>query len=506
MLRVAVVACTIGCSAGVGGTTIATPTAPRELFDSALLAHVPADTPYAFATFSPVSSRMLRRYVDMATPRIVDPTLLTKWQDLLLLLYPLDAKHFAELGLAPNGRAVIYGLGPWPVARMEIANGDRLFAFVQRIAKAWGVVLPAPREHAGRRYWIFDETKNALLVAIGRDEVIAAIAPRIVLDTRLRVVLGDQPPPRAIAPAAFRELAARDGFSGRGVGFVDVARASELARDAAPMEPACGDALRELASHAPRVAFGYDDLGGGGLSWGVVVELAPELRAAARALTAPLPGADKLVATAPLFGAAISVDIDRARAALRAVAATALALGTSCGSAALASAGRELDQAAHVPLPLGGPISIVFAVTDLVRSERRGPPEKIDGYVAVYADDVAPVVQLATSQLPMLAIPPDGTVIELPPTLAPLAGHVAATRTAFAAAVGEGSERAVTGAIAATPPATRPPIATLVYDYARAATLFEPGDAKLAELFGTTTLDLFADERGVVLWMTTSLK
>src|SRR5438270_13405141 len=111
-----------------------------DFADNPMLASVPSDTPYAFATFKPIPPEYIHKWSAMIGPmmtklRSAPGADADAFRALADEIGTFDMKRFEELGFSAKARAVIYGIGVYPVARIEIANGDKVFDFVQRMAK-----------------------------------------------------------------------------------------------------------------------------------------------------------------------------------------------------------------------------------------------------------------------------------------------------------------------------------------------------------------------------------
>jgi hypothetical protein len=120
--------------------------------------------------------------------------------------------------------------------------------------------------------------------------------------------------------AQFRALAERDGFTGQGLGFVDLARVGALVADAAGAAPDCLAAVTAIAKRAPRLAVGYDDFTLHRLAFGMVLELAPDVLADARGLSGSLAGLDRLLGQKPAMAMAVAGNIEHGRTVLARVA------------------------------------------------------------------------------------------------------------------------------------------------------------------------------------------
>src|ERR1041384_5422812 len=103
--------------------------ATGDIPDNPLLAAVPADTPWVFATFKPVPLESLRGLVDLLGPPakrgfteyMVNGNAVEQraGRQLLADLAAMDVKRFEEIGFATKARLVVDGLARPVVLRFE---------------------------------------------------------------------------------------------------------------------------------------------------------------------------------------------------------------------------------------------------------------------------------------------------------------------------------------------------------------------------------------------------
>jgi len=368
------------------------------------------------------------------------------------------------------------------------------------------MVLPAARERGNRRYWIVDAKHDAaFLISLSPTEAVIAVATRDVLERRLALILGDELPPQPLTTARFRELAKRDGFSGVGVGFVDLARVAALATETE--SPACKAAAAAIASRLPRIGFGYDELSAKRMSFGIVVELAPDVLAQARTLSTTLAGIDRLLHTPSVFAIALAADVDKAKA-LAPRAAAAIRSLEEC-SPSFEELAKPLDALATLAIPsyVAGTHGMLAAMTAI--HPGTSTLDRFDGYAVVHLASAEAILQQLAHNLPGFEAPdPDGKA-------KPIAfiGHIAARADTIAVAHGTHSETAVEEVLA-DPPATAP-LAVLRWDYSRlpeVAELFpnEKTDLEvirgLSRTLGMTTFQVDLDDRGLVGWFAMELR
>ena len=511
VVAAAVAACKTTTGVSSGGAP-----ASGEFSDNPLVAFIPADTAYAFATFKPPPLDVFRKLAAMMGPiwrRAFASSMSREAQtadqrrsldDVLHVFDTLDVKTFEDHGFSAKARFAAYGIAGYPVFRVEVLSGDRVFELIRSTAVRWNDKLPPPTERAGRRYWIFDQRKFSVFVAIAAKELVVAAAPRRVLDTYLAQLVGEQPPANHLTTAQFRALAERDGFSAVGVGFVDLARAGSLVVDATGVGSECGAAVAALARRTPRLAVGYSELTVHRMGFGMIVEVAPDLLTQLRGLAGSLAGFDRVLAQRPAMAIAVAGNIEHGRALVAKAAGSLQELGERCQIPGLIDHMASVISSAGRPLPpviagmRGG-----FLVLSNLKMGASGP-ETIEGFGSLQLDDAGALLALLSSQLPGLEIKADRKAHALP-ALIPFPGHVAASERAIGVALGANSAAVAVDTLQGT--AAPAPLAVFALDYSRLGQLVlsdmhgEEAEAMrtIMDAFGLATLQIAVDARGVVM-------
>jgi len=489
--------------------------------ENPLLAYASADTPYVFATFKPISPEYIHKMVDTFGPiwRRTFNEYLAKSAGgaeeasaFFEILGDVNAKRFDELGLSVNARFAVYGLtSGYPVARLEIANGDRLIAFMQQVADRYHTQLPAPTARGAWKLWrrSIPDKDSSWVVAIGPKELVVSLAPSNVLDAELATILGETKPTASLTTRQLHDLAVRDGFTGQGLGYADLQRVAALADHDRSAE--CRDAITKLFAHAPRFAFGYRDLTANQTSAGAVLELAPDVLGPLRGVTGSLAGIDRLTSAHPAMAIAAAGDIDHARALLPAIATAAEDLGKRCDTPELSEVADKLRTVAAAPLPpfLGGLHGGMFVLDQAKVSG--GVPTSFDGYAAIHSDHTVELVKFLAAKMPGLDLPLDGKAHALPAAGLPGAATAAATPDTLAVGFGADSTK-VTDLLGGTPAPA--PLAFMIFDYQRIGDLIpnNPNDPESADMrqlvsaLGVLNMTLTVDERGLVAWMSFGMK
>lgn len=278
------------------------------------LAFVPADTPYVYANLEPTPnaitdqwSRHMHEYL---------PTALSVYEtalnDAAAKANPEAAPYLAvaraliqtlkthdtwdklrELGLKPDMRVAIYGVGLVPVLRMELGDATKFRATVADIETKAGQKLPTAKV-GDLEYWHLGSDKAKAIAAIEGSQLVVTIAPSKADDALKRTLLGLDRPAQSIADAGtLQALAKQYGYTQFGEGFINFTRlAQRLTNPPQGSDRAIADALglptggsdavckqeyADLAQKFPRFVFGAEELTAQRVRIGAMQEIAAPL-------------------------------------------------------------------------------------------------------------------------------------------------------------------------------------------------------------------------------------
>lgn len=481
-----------------------------------MLAHVPAETPYLFASLEPVSEQVRRR---LGRPLDREVVKLMAMADELRkrdrsTLEPVERAGLAladelrgkdvtqwwhDLGFTPGARFVLYGLSMWPVVRIEVANPARLRGVIERVLAATDA-KPKQATLDGHAYWLTGDANVTLVAAVLDREAVVALLPTSSLPTALPLVLGTRAPVHSLGAAAtVTDMLSKYRLLGFMLAYIDAHRAVDVLTappnelDAivhtwtGPISPACHGDLDRLAAAVPRLVFGYRRLDDGGFDGAGIFETSPGVVAALRKLHTTVPEVVAPFAGHPLFSFGVAIDPEGLVAWLRDVAGQLHDHPLACPwLAGVNAAGEQLavDLAAPLPKMFRGLRGFSLVVDEAVIK-----PLDIVGHVLVAGDHIADLVTVLAGKLAAIAgiqINPDGRPVALPLQRfgVPLrSAHVAMTADRLVVATGEDSAKRATDHLASPTPA-RSPLFVLAFD--------GPGFQKLMASTGRPDADSFS--------------
>jgi hypothetical protein len=506
MTRPLALAIAISAALGCGSSTKRHPgPAGGDAYDQYEgLALIPADTPYAFVSFKRVPQALARRIYKAFSPATDAPT---SNEPAIAIMRELGGggeltpARLAEIGLAESPRISIYGVDGYPVVRFEIVSGDKLLAAVREAAARARVTLPPSETVGGLTVWTVSEPKLDFVFAIAPDEAILALAPRQQNQLSHDIMLGLARPATHIAPAVFRELAARNGFTGQGVGFVDFDQVFHMFARPGLLGQQCTAAIDALVASAPRLVIGFD-VTSDALGYRMILELSPAVLDVLRSLATSIPRGDRVGPT-PLMTMTAAFDVDRAVAMLPTVAYLLQGISSRCGLPDLGATSLA-DAPRRFPPYLHGITGASMLITSM--DEAKG---QMEGAFALHIADPAGLVSGLTSKIGvpagMFNVQANGEAVELMPGLLPVKVHAAMNERTIALGVGPDGATQAEAALGGEPEPA--PLVRMTVDYAQIGKL--PGNAAMGAAlaaFGEGSFEVAVGDRGLVGTFTMPLR
>lgn len=480
----------------------------------ALLAQVPASSPYVFALLEPINEamrvRMMQRFEPQAAQamakldalRAMDRGQMPPWMRALLavaeeLRGSKPSEWFQRLGLDPRGRFVLYGLSMWPVARIEIADPAKVKAVIDRLLAAGGYPSQQ-RSLDGRPYWLAGGSDFSLVLAVLDRQAVAAVLPTAALDTGLPLVLGTRAPEHSLATGSvLPEALARHHFLGSLFGYFDLRNLVDIFAGpqpgpldlpiraaTGPVSPVCRGELERMTAVVPRLVVGYRKLDGDSFESSLVFEMSPTTLTSLRKLQTAVPEVTSTIPGHPLGMLGVAADPNEVISWARDVAQQIHARPFSCPwFAGINKASDELAGKLATPLP---PTWRGLRGMSLTIDDASLSPPGVTGHLVIAGERVADLVSSLAGTVPAFAGIPlarDGRPIALPVQQLQLpvhSAHLALTTDRLVIAAGEGSERRVVEHLATRAP-QRSPLMVIAFDGPKLQRILEAAGQKGVE-------------------------
>jgi hypothetical protein len=527
---IAVLAVALSCGGSSKPTTLSSSWAAPSI-----LAQVPADSPYVFATLQPIDEKLRRRLLGTLNQNLAE-LLKTAAQvqasdragkepfvrAMLAVADELRGKDlnnwWRELGFDPNGRFALYGLSVWPVARIELADANRVRGVLERLIAAAGI-QPQRATLDGHAYLSFPvgSAEMTVVAAVLEHEAVVAFVPASALAAALPLVLGTQKPAHPLgATTTVTDLLAHNHFVNVVLGYVDFRSLLaimagptpgpldvQVRAKTGPIPAACSADLARMVAAAPRMAFGYRRFDERGFDGAMVVETAPSVVTAFRRMHASVPELTTPVSGHPLFALGAALNPDELIAWLRGVTTELHDHPFTCPWFDGANrAAAELADKLATPLP---PMVRGVRGFSLVVDRLTISPFDVEGHVLIAGDHAPDLVSMLTSSIPFLPnipVKPDGRPVEIPTkqlNLPVRSAHVAMTPDRIVIAAGTNSAQRATAHLA-TPAPRSSPLGLMAFDMPRLQALLASINSKdLAQLnhIGDLGMSFDATDDGV---------
>ncbi len=458
------------------------------------LAFAPADTPYAYANLEPMPSALTEQW--SRPMQDYWPTLFESYESMLtdaklgldertrnIAMALLDElkthgswDKLRAIGMKPDARMALYGVGIVPVLRLELDDPAAFRTEVARVEKSAGATLPVAKI-GGQEYWQIGNEALAAAIAIEGKHLVVTMLPPKAGDALKQTLLGITRPAQSLAAAGTLDaLAKGKGYSPYGEGFVDFVRLAE--RLGKPLEGSDAEFARalglpvtgndetcrreylDIAHRFPRLTIGAEELSAQHMR--VVTQLEIEAGLAGRIAAA--------VGVAPGSGDANigAVDFSIAAPVLKlkdfwiAQAAAVAAKPYACASLASLNDGFAKSSAGldvTVPPPLSDLTGLRIAISRFALGAGPAAVPDISGKLLMATTN--PMAALAMAQLAMPAlqkvkIAADGKPVAIPAdALPPMVPAISVAMSDKAIALASGADDVATlGAFLAAPAAS----------------------------------------------------
>ena len=453
------------------------------------LAFVPADTPWVFANLEPVPESIRTRYEqqmqaawplmlgmfdgaladlekvsnetssgadiddaegdgadavaanpEIAIATIADPAGTAKavrvLKGVLEELRSLDTPDkWRAVGLSPEARMAMYGVGLLPVMRLELSDPEAFRALVARLEQKAGSKL-GTAQIGEQAVWTFGTDEVGGVLAIQGSHLVLGMMPGNADDALKRRVLGLDRPAESLADSgALADFNKARGYLPHGSGWIDTRRIVALVGTdeginaivrAAGSEPpvldvTCRAEFDAIAAKMPRLAFGYTALDGERMSMHSRLDLEPALAQALLALGSSTPGGATRDA---LFDFGIALPVLGLRDFLVTQADAVAKAPFQCEqlkdlNKAFADARPKLEGT--LPPPVANLSGLRLTATRLAWPQGSDKPD-FAGTLVVGSSSpalLAGLAQLASPELQKITLPADGKPVAIPASALP---------------------------------------------------------------------------------------
>ena len=463
-------------------------TAVAEASGNDLLAYVPADTPYLAANLQPSPDDVIDAFLQRAQPVLdtMQDELSAKRTEIeaaeaggdhgarlaLAIMQELDGnlnrQGLENLGFDLQAHTVMYGMGAFPVFRVELSDADALRGTIQRIQQNAGIDMPE-LDFQGISYWRLGEgDMNAahgdhpgMYVAILQDHLAFTAFPASSEAELLPAFLGLEMPAQSNADTVLAGLNQQYDYTPYGTGFLDVQKLADeflnpestLARalassgefDPATISPECKAEFEQIIAHTPRMLAGITELTPTAIGSQYRLETEASLAQQLEQLVSAMP----LVAahSERMLELSFGMKFGPVRDFLREKAEAIVAQPFQCEHLAdLNNSAQEALEKLNQPVPpfvnnfQGLRLSLNTMALDSVIMENAS------GLMALHVDKPEMFVGMAQMFLPNLAelqLAPGDPPVRLPDDLIPVPGivaHAALSSGAIGLSVGDGEE------------------------------------------------------------------
>jgi len=453
----------------------------------ALLAHVPAGTPYLganlaplpdeivdlqFQRFAPVTAEAQKVLAEVRAELESGAQVDTADRLALAVLAELDGKlsraGLESLGFDMRASQAIYGMGAFPVARVGLSDAAALRATVERVLANAGVSA-AEYTLDGVSYWRMpledeDEVPLALYAAILPTHLVVGVLPPAAEATMLRGFLGLEQPAGSDAAERIAALNARHGFTPYMTFTLDTHRlADEFVKldsvtlralgaagstELSGMDADCAAEIHRILDKVPGVTLGVTELEPNATAFRAVVEMPAELGSRLRALTTAIPAlsgaADRVAELA--FG----IRVGAARDFLRQEAQAVVDNPFRCERLAeLNTQARDLLTRLDQPLPpfVNNFRGFNFSIKTLEMNPGEMVPKQVRGHLALQVENPQMFVGMAQMFLPDLSevqMAPGDEPVRVPEYLGSyqnIVAYAAISDDAIGVSLGEGEQK-----------------------------------------------------------------
>lgn len=460
-----------------------------------LLAYVPADTAYVAADLESLPQGIIDAYLDRFQP--VFDTLneqvtefkmayaTNQYEDeaaaklasavLDELNWDISVESFARLGLTPQAHHVMYGMGVFPVIRVELTDATALREAIARVEAKMGVSMPQSNFN-GKTYWrISDEDSEevGIYIAILDQQLAISVFPTSAEKDLLAAFMGDDMPAQSLASSnALGILNNAKGYTNYGSGFLDLQKMadefldpnsytrthlpSNEHYDTSSMDAVCVAEFKSIIAKAPRMTAGMTTITNNEMAVRYDLEMESTLATGLAALVSNTPIAED---GDHLFSASLAIQVGKLRNFLIEKANEIVSSPYQCEKLQhMNSSASSLVQQLNIPMPpmINNLMGFRVKVDDYDPEGGFGLTNG-NGLLALYVDKPEMLVGMASMMLPgfeELDLANQKQPVRIPSSLTRVEGvdvYALMSKSAIGVALGDQDPAALTPFMKAAP-------------------------------------------------------
>ena len=414
------------------------------------LAYAPADTAYVFGNLEPTPDAVVELWRDLLAPLDSafrqtlaelrqargsaaadgDEDQARLWAILELFEDKLSIDGWENIGIHPDALWAMYGIELMPVLRLEVAQPERLRAFIAELEQRYGQPFPVASLR-DQDYWRFtlpgkDPAGAIVMAIIDRHLVLTADLAGADLasdgpaganptddDTGLARLLGLDAPVQSVLDSG--ELVAVNkqyAFTPYGTAVLDLRRtvaqllgsqdretwfSTLLASKDAPLSAQCRSEYQALVEKTPRMVTGYTRLDRQRQDSVGILEMDPHLRQSMAGLAATVPGLGQSRTGMEL---GIGLNLERLAGFLQAQASAIKQDPFACEH--LQGLNTAADSTTTATAGLYGASGLRIHLRQLTLGAT-GAPDQVEGTVILASPSPAALIGMAQGFVPQLA-------------------------------------------------------------------------------------------------------
>lgn len=400
-----------------------------------LLAHVPADTTYVFATQEPVPGEITDAYAKRFQPvlDVLSDTVrqfqseyeagefqgdeMARFAKAVLneLGGELNAENLEKLGISMQSQHAFYAMGVFPVMRIGLSDSQALLDAIGRIETEMGFELPEKNLN-GTNYWSVSENNMpfGIYIAILDQQLAISAFPASAEGNLLAAFLGQEMPEQSMASSnALGILNASKGYTGYGSGILNLQKLAEemlnpdsetykyfgphMHFDPSSLGDVCHAEIKTMVAKTPRMTAGTTALTATEISMRYELEIESSLATSLAGLISDIP-----VATDDdnLFSASLALKVGQLRSFLLEKANAIVASPYQCEE--LQQLNHQAEQlVAQLNIPMPPMVNNLMGLRVKVNEfDPTADMPQGDGLLALYVDKPEMFVGMATMMVP----------------------------------------------------------------------------------------------------------